>query len=93
MNQCFTSAEILLPRFRNDPERMKKWACIACDQYTSEPDYWARVGEFVGGAESTLRVTLPEIWLSEAETRIPVINATMERYLDGTLEAFPDSMI
>ena len=93
MKQCFTGAEIHLPRFRNAPERMKKRACIACDQYTSEPDYWARVGEFVGGSESTLRVTLPEIWLSEAETRIPVINATMERYLDGTLEAFPDSMI
>lgn len=93
MKQCFFGAEILLPRFRNDPEKMKKWACVACDQYTSEPDYWERVGNFVGDSESTLRVTLPEIWLGEAEKRIPVINQTMERYLETVLEPFPDSMI
>ena len=93
MKQCFYSAEILLPRFWNDPEKMKKWACVACDQYTSEPDYWERVGNFVGDSESTLRVTLPEIWLGEAEKRIPVINQTMERYLETILEPFPDSMI
>ena len=93
MKQCFYGAEILLPRFRNDPGKMKKWACVACDQYTSEPDYWERVGNFVGDSESTLRVTLPEIWLGEAEKRIPVINQTMERYLETILEPFPDSMI
>ena len=93
MKQCFYGAEILLPRFRNDPEKMKKWACVACDQYTSEPDYWERVGNFVGDSESTLRVTLPEIWLGEAEKRIPFINQTMERYLETILEPFPDSMI
>ena len=93
MKQCFFGAEILLPRFRNDPEKMKKWACVACDQYTSEPDYWERVGNFVGDSESTLRVTLPEIWLGEAEKRIPVINQTMERYLETVLEPFTDSMI
>ena len=93
MKQCFFGAEILLPRFRNDPEKMKKWACVACDQYTSEPDYWERVGNFVGDSESTLRVTLPEIWLGDAEKRIPVINQTMERYLETVLEPFPDSMI
>ena len=93
MKQCFFGAEILLPRFVNDPEKMKKWACVACDQYTSEPDYWERVGNFVGDSESTLRVTLPEIWLGEAEKRIPVINQTMERYLETVLKPFPDSMI
>ena len=93
MKSCFKSADILLPRFRNDPERMKKWACVACDQYTSEPDYWKRVDDFVGNTESTLRITLPEIWLDEAEKRIPAINSTMRRYLDGIFEVFPDSMI
>ena len=93
MKQCFYNAGILLPRFRNDAGRMKKWACVACDQYTSEPDYWERVGKFVGDSESTLRITLPEIWLDEAEKRIPVINETMESYLENVLEPFPDSMI
>ena len=93
MISCFRSADILLPKFRNDPERMKKWACVACDQYTSEPDYWERVGKFVGDAPSTLRVTLPEIWLDEAGKRIPGINRTMRGYLDTILEVHPDSMI
>lgn len=93
MQHCFFSAEILLPRFRSDPEKMKKWACVACDQYTSEPEYWERVERFVGDSESTLRVTLPEIWLDEADERIPGINCTMQKYLNDLLEPFPDSMI
>ncbi len=93
MKGCFCGAEILLPRFRNDPERMNKWACIACDQYTSELDYWEEVERIVGASESTLRVTLPEIYLDEAEERIPRINSEMKRYLDDILEPFPSSMI
>ncbi len=93
MKGCFCGAEILLPHFRNDPERMKKWACIACDQYTSERDYWEEVERIVGASESTLRVTLPEIYLDEAKKRIPQINSEMKRYLDEILEPFPSSMI
>ena len=39
---------------------MEKWAVIACDQFTSDPAYWARVAETVGNAPSTLRLILPE---------------------------------
>ena len=52
-------ADILLPKNSD----MSKWAVIACDQYTSEPEYWKKVEEIVGDAESTLKITLPEIYL------------------------------
>ena len=44
---------------------MKKWAVVACDQYTSEEDYWKRVEETVGDAPSTLRITFPEVYLEK----------------------------
>ncbi|EER03246.1 hypothetical protein Pmar_PMAR021875 [Perkinsus marinus ATCC 50983] len=42
-----------------------KWAVIACDQYTSEPDYWDRVEKFVGSEPSTLRLMFPEVYLDK----------------------------
>lgn len=93
MKKYFFGADILLPKFRLDAEKMKKWACIACDQYTSEPDYWKDVEDIVGASESTLKVTLPEVWLDEAESRIPAINANMVEYTSSVLDSFPDSMI
>ena len=76
---------ILLPASDSD---MQKWAVIACDQYTSEPQYWKDLQDFVGDAPSTLNMTLPEVYLEEedVESRIKQINATMNAYLaDGTL--------
>ena len=63
---------------------LRKWAVVACDQYTSEPEYWERVKAFVGGAPSTLNITLPEIFLdSPAEDRmIEGINRTMRKYVE-----------
>ena len=61
MKNCFYPADILLPEFRKDPAAMKKWACIACDQYTSEPEYWEDAERIVGDAPSALRLILPEI--------------------------------
>ena len=72
---------------------MKKWSCIACDQYTSEPEYWTAVEAVVGDAPSTLRVTLPELYLSESETRIPKINATMVDYARDVLCEHKSAMI
>lgn len=89
MANCFYNAEILLPKFKNDPEKMKKWSSIACDQYTSEKGYWDKVEELVGDSPSALRVTLPEIYLEDnAEGRIEKINETMKDYTENTLEAF-----
>lgn len=42
---------------------MQKWAVVACDQYTSEPEYWKEVEDFVGESPSTLRLIFPEAYL------------------------------
>jgi hypothetical protein len=79
---------VLLPRPGTD---LRKWAVIACDQFTSEPEYWAEADAFVGDAPSTLRITLPEVYLEDedVETRIRSIKETMTRYLDdGLFEPF-----
>lgn len=93
MKNCFYPADILLPKFANDAEAMKKWSCIACDQYTSEPEYWDGVENVVGDAPSTLRITLPEVFLSETEARIPKINATMKDYAKDVLTERKCAMI
>ena len=92
MEQYLYPARILLPDFAEQTEP-EKWAVIACDQFTSEPAYWEEADRFVGDAPSTLRMILPEAWLSDAAVRTPQINAAMERYLDGTLQEHPDSML
>ncbi|HII29644.1 TPA: DUF1015 domain-containing protein [Candidatus Woesearchaeota archaeon] len=76
---------ILLP---NKDIDLTRWAVIACDQYTSQPEYWAKVKGFVGESPSTLNLMLPEACL-ESENREEVIqdiHRRMEKYLaDGTL--------
>ena len=73
-------AEILIP----EGVDMEKWACVACDQFTSEKDYWDKLTAFVGNAKSTLKLTLPEIYLNDnAEGRIKAINANIREYLSG----------
>lgn len=79
-NAAVRPADILLPAGGIDPAR---WAVVAVDQYTSEPEYWRRVEEIVGDAPSTLRLTLPEIYLSESEARIPAMQARMREYLSS----------
>jgi hypothetical protein len=73
--------EILLPKPGTD---LSKWAVIACDQHTSEPEYWRMVEEFVGEAPSTLHLIYPEVYLGEPEAgaRIERIRGRMNRYLD-----------
>ena len=60
MSNCFNPANILLP---NDGIDMEKWSVIACDQFTSQTDYWDAVEKYVGDAPSTLNVVFPEIYL------------------------------
>ncbi|MBQ5634667.1 MAG: DUF1015 domain-containing protein, partial [Clostridia bacterium] len=91
MKKAFTGADILLPDFNN--VSAEKWAVIACDQFTSEPHYWESADKAVGDAPSTLRVILPEVYLSETEQRIPAIKSTMEVYMRDILCEHPDSMI
>ena len=79
-NLGFSPADILLPRKAD----MGKWAVVACDQFTSEPEYWKAVENTVGEAPSTLRLILPEAHLNapDVDKRIADINANMKRYLD-----------
>ena len=89
MRQYLYPANILIPK-----ENFEKWAVIACDQYTSDKKYWENVEVTVGNAPSTLRLTLPEIYLSETEERIKKINATMDEYLNsGIFNSLNDSMV
>ena len=87
----FESAEILLPDFNKIDGT--KWAVVACDQYTSEPKYWKNAEEIVGNSPSTLSMILPEVYLSETEKRVPVINESMREIMKAHLIAHPDSMI
>ncbi len=88
---CFTPADILLPDFKKYDGL--RWSCVACDQYTSEPEYWRTADAFVAGAPSTLCLILPEVYLAETEARKPGVLASMDDYLRRVLVAHPDSMI
>lgn len=85
-------ANILLPKDAN----MEKWAVIACDQYTSEPEYWKKVEEIVGNEPSTLKITLPEIYLEQENVteRISKINKEMDKLKqEGFFKVLDNSLI
>ncbi|MBR5960149.1 MAG: DUF1015 domain-containing protein [Clostridia bacterium] len=71
-------AQILLPATGVKPET---WACIACDQYTSEPEYWEKAFAVAGDAPSAIRLILPEYNLKNSESLIPQIHRNMADYL------------
>ena len=81
--------KLLLPETHAD---FAKWAVVACDQFTSQPEYWESADKLVGAAPSTLRMILPEAYLGkpgEAE-RIVKINESMRDYLSrGVLRELP----
>lgn len=87
----FYAADILLPNFEHTDGT--RWATVACDQFTSEPAYWESVESTVKDTPSTLRMILPEVYLNEAEKRVPIINRAMNEIADGVLQCYPDSMI
>lgn len=72
--------KLLLPKPSID---YSKWAVIACDQFTSEPEYWEEVKEIVGDAPSTYHIILPEVYLGtlEEENRIKTTQNVMSKYL------------
>lgn len=78
-NTYFLTANILLPK-----GDFEKWAVVACDQYTSEPEYWKEVEKTVGNEPSALNLILPEVYLSaDNSKRIEKINRTMTDYLEN----------
>ena len=88
----FKAGNILIPKNVD----MHKWSVVACDQYTSEPKYWEEVENIVKDAPSTLRLTLPEIYLNDTnvEEKIRKINETMIDYLNNDMfNEYENSMI
>ncbi len=87
----FCAADILLPDFeRVDGTR---WAVVACDQFTSEAEYWESVADTVKDAPSTLHMILPEVYLDKTEERVPKINQAMHQIASSQMISHPDSMI
>ena len=89
---AFHSADILIPKDCD----MHKWSVIACDQYTSEPEYWDEVSATVGSAPSTLNLILPELYLEQdgVAQRIDNIHSAMDKYLaDGIFTEYKDAMV
>lgn len=80
MATAFKRADILIPKNTD----MSKWAVVACDQYTSEPEYWQETEKIVGDEKSTLRLILPEIFLEKPDVneKIEKIHKNMDKYLE-----------
>lgn len=76
---CFVAADILLPAAGTP---LDPWACIAVDQFTSQPEYWQRAEELAQGKPSTLHIVLPEAYLGtpQEDARLESIRHTMEAY-------------
>ena len=87
----FQAADLLIPRQDDLPD----WAVIACDQFTSQPDYWRAVREQTEGKPSAYHIVFPEAELGlDEEERIEAINDAMRRYLDaGLFRSFPASYV
>mgnify|MGYP001771214741 FL=1 len=79
MSNCFLPARILLP---GAEVPLDPWACIAVDQFTSQPEYWQQAERLAAGRPSTLHIVLPEAYLGTAQEaeRLAEIRQTMTRY-------------
>lgn len=74
---------------------LSKWAVIACDQFTSEPEYWRKVEKIVGDSVSTLNLILPEVYLEnkDKDQRVKQIQSTMKKYLEDDLLQLHEGLI
>jgi Protein of unknown function (DUF1015) len=83
-SDCFRIPRLLLPREGID---LRRWCVIACDQYTSDATYWARVADEVADAPSALHLIYPEVFLARDDKpeRVARIQSAMRRYLDQGL--------
>ena len=90
MNKHFFTANILLPK-----TDFEKWSVVACDQYTSEPNYWQEVKETVGDKPSAYNIVLPEAYLSKDNSKAVVdINKNMQKYLsEGVFNEIEDTFV
>ena len=92
------SVGVLVPNVMLPPEGtdFSKWAVVACDQFTSQPEYWQSAREYIGSAPSTLDLILPEAFLGKPDEadRIAAIRSHMRAYLnEGVLTELPQGFI
>lgn len=80
MKACFKSTNILLPK---KDTNMYQWSVVACDQYTSQLDYWKEVENIVEDAPSTLNLIFPEVYLGKDENRIQNVHDNMKQYVEN----------
>jgi hypothetical protein len=87
----FQPADILLPNACD----MTKWSVVACDQFSSEPEYWERVKREVGGAPSSLAMILPEAYLGRGadESGETAARAMADYLRRGIFEKIENSFI
>ncbi len=88
----FLPADILIP----DISDKTAWSVVACDQYTSEPEYWNEVQNLTQSKESAYHLVLPEIYLEDdnVDARIRDINQNMKSYCkDSVFKEFKNSYI
>ncbi len=92
MSTAFKNADILLPKNID----MSKWAVVACDQYTSEPEYWADAEKITEGERSALNLILPEVYLEDddVDERIEKIHENMNEYINAEIfKEYKNAMI
>lgn len=90
---CIKTSNILLPA---KDINLEKWAVIACDQYTSQPEYWQEVFEIVKDTPSTYHITLPEIYLEDEDMldKTKIIHQNMENYIKtNILTSLPEGIV
>ena len=78
MDTCFAPADILLPA---DDETARFWPVVACDQFTSQREYWQELEKLVGDRPSALNIVFPEVYLDEGYGRIESIRRHIRDYL------------
>lgn len=95
IDSCVIAPEIFLP----GPEHFDSWPVIACDQFTSQPEYWKAVESRVQSKASSYHIVLPEIYLEHPgdiplPSRIKSINDSMSRYMeDKVLNSIGECMV
>jgi hypothetical protein len=97
MGRTYNNIGVQIPQIwmPKDGVDLTRWAVVACDQYTAEPEYWEKVDKFVGQAPSTLRLFLPEIYLGKPgePERISRAQASMRQYLESGLLEPSEGMV
>ena len=91
-DQPIVTADFLLPRKGID---LSKWAVVACDQFTSSPEYWAELKDYIEDEPSTYNMIIPEVYLeSMRDQTIDQIHDSMKEYSkDGTLQSVGSSFM